>query len=70
MRARKLELRHNEVIQMLRDKEMDLKADEVVEKFPTIEAVCESLKKYEYKDQKYQIVAPRNVKDILAEGMN
>ena len=52
---------------MLRDKEMDLKADEVVEKFPTIEAVCESLKKYEYKDQKYQIVAPRNVKDILAE---
>lgn len=43
-RVRKLELRHNEVIQMLRDKEMDLKADEVVEKFPTIEAVCESLK--------------------------
>ena len=67
-RVRKLELRHNEVIQMLRDKEMDLKADEVVEKFPTIEAVCESLKKYEYKNQKYQIVAPRNVKDILAEG--
>ena len=44
-RVRKLELRHNEVIQMLKDKEMDLKADEIVEKFPTIEAVCESLKK-------------------------
>ena len=27
-RVRKLELRHNEVIQMLKDKEMDLKADE------------------------------------------
>ena len=49
-RVRKLELRHNEVIQMLKDKEMDLKADEIVEKFPTIEAVCESLKKYEYKN--------------------
>lgn len=67
-RVRKLELRHNEVIQMLKDKEMDLKADEIVEKFPTIEAVCESLKKYEYKDQKYQIVAPRSVRDIFVEG--
>lgn len=67
-RVRKLELRHNEVIQMLKDKEMDLKADEIVEKFPTIEAVCESLKKYEYKNQKYQIVAPRSVRDIFVEG--
>ena len=55
-RVRKLELRHNEVIQMLKDKEMDLKADEIVEKFPTIEAVCESLKKYEYKNQKMKFI--------------
>ncbi len=54
---------------MLKDKEMDLKADEIVgKKFPTIEAVCESLKKYEYKNQKYQIVAPRSVRDIFVEG--
>ena len=53
---------------MLKDKEMDLKADEIVEKFPTIEAVCESLKKYEYKIKNIRIVAPRSVRDIFVEG--
>lgn len=67
-RVRKLELRHNELIQMMEDKEMDLKAEEIEQKFPAIKAVCENLKKYEYKDHSFQIVAPRNVKDILDEG--
>ena len=43
-------------------------AEEIAEKFPGIENVCENLRKYEYSDHTFQIVAPRKIKDILEEG--
>ena len=66
--ARKLEKRHNELVQLMIEKKMDIKAEEIAEKFPGIENVCENLRKYEYSDHTFQIVAPRNIKDILEEG--
>ena len=44
---------------------MDIIAEEIAEKFPGIENVCENLRKYEYSDHTFQIVAPRKIKDIL-----
>lgn len=67
-RVRKLEKRHNELVQLMIEKKMDIKAEEIAEKFPGIENVCENLRKYEYSDHTFQIVAPRNIKDILEEG--
>ena len=66
--ARKLEKRHNELVQLMIEKKMDIKAEEIAEKFPGIENVCENLRKYEYSDHTFQIVAPRKIKDILEEG--
>ena len=67
-RVNKLEKRHNEVVQMIKDKGLALKACEIVQKFPDIDFICQSLKKYEYKYQNFQIVAPQRVEDILEEG--
>ena len=67
-RVNKLEKRHNEVVQMIKDKGLALKACEIVQKFPNIDSICQSLKKYEYKYQNYQILAPQRVEDILEEG--
>ena len=67
-RVNKLEKRHNEVVQMIKDKGLALKACEIVQKFPNIDSICQSLKKYEYKYQNFQIIAPQRVEDILEEG--
>ena len=50
------------------EKKLDIKAKEITEKFPGIENVCENLRKYEYSDHTFKILAPRNIKDILEEG--
>ena len=47
---------------------MDIKAEEIAEKFSWYRNVCENLRKYEYSDHTFQIVAPRKIKDILEEG--
>ena len=36
-RVRKLEKRHNELVQLMIEKKMDIKAEEIAEKFPGIE---------------------------------
>ena len=43
-RVRKLEKRHNELVQLMIEKKMDIKAEEIAEKFPGIENVCENLR--------------------------
>lgn len=42
--------------------------EKLIELFPTVNEICETLKKYEYSDENYSIVAPMNIKDILREG--
>lgn len=53
-RVRKLEKRHNELVQLMIEKKMDIKAEEIAEKFPGIENVCENLRKYEYSDHTFK----------------
>ena len=66
-RVNKLEKRHNEVVQMIKDKGLALKACEIVQKFPDIDSICQSLKSMNT-STKFQIVAPQRVEDILEEG--
>ena len=69
-RVRKLEKRHNELVQLMIEKKLDIKAEEITEKFPGIENVCENLRKYEYSDHTFKILAPRNIKDIWKKEKN
>lgn len=60
---------HDEIINLCQDKNIMLNAAEVAQKYPDVDRICESLKeKYEYQGDKYVMVAPRCIEDIMREG--
>lgn len=67
-RARYLVRRHNELAQVLGDKSIIKQAEEIEGKYPMLPEICSELKKYEYSNARYKIVAPQRVEDILIEG--
>lgn len=67
-RARYLVKRHNELVQVLGNKDIVLKAEEIEAKFPALPDICSSLKKYEYSNKEYKIIAPRRIEDIILDG--
>lgn len=68
-RAKDLERRHDEMVQMVKDKNLVLRAGDIAESFPQVDAICRELKeKYEYEGEDYQIIAPKGIEDILNEG--
>ncbi len=68
-RAKKLRLRHDELVKEVDDKERALRAAEISKKYPNIETVLQKIKpKYEYEDETYSILIPGKIEDILTEG--
>jgi len=67
-RTRYLVKRHNELARIVGDKGIIREAEEIERKYPMLPGIYESLKKYEYSDKEYRIVAPRKTEDILLEG--
>lgn len=47
----------------------ELQAEEMEEKFPHVNAICQEIKaKYEYADADYMVVVPDGILDIITEG--
>lgn len=79
-RCKELKRRHDECVeeinrlrqieQMKRDKEYAKEqAKKLRQKYPTAEAVLKEIRpKFEYKNQNYMIVVPKNLSEIVAEG--
>ena len=67
-RARELVRRHDELLERLGNVDMVKQAEELEEKYPLLSQICEELKKYEYSNKDYQIIAPERAEDILIEG--
>lgn len=68
-RVRKLRQRHDELVLRCQDKERELRAGEILEKYPHVNEICQSLTaKYAYADEQYTILAPTCVEDIIQEG--
>ena len=68
-RARKLKQRHDELVELCRQKNTELRAEEIAEQFPKVNAICASLKdKFEYRGKGYAVIAPSGVLDILEES--
>lgn len=60
---------HDEAVKLCGDKDVALRAAEMVKKYPDVERICQSIcEKYEFKDKDYCIVVPRRVEDIIYEG--
>lgn len=62
--------RHNELIEKLgkNGAELASQALAILEKYPNVDQIIPSLKKYEYKGKKYSVISPRSIEDILNDS--
>ena len=60
---------HNDCIDLINTARVEEEAKKLRKKWPKVDKNCRDLKKYEFKDKKYCIVAPKGVADIYREGM-
>lgn len=68
-RVKKLRQRHDDLVLKCQEKDIELQAEEMAEKFPHVNAICQELKaKYEYADENYMVVVPNGILDIITEG--
>lgn len=68
-RVRKLRQRHDELVEICNDKADAIRAGEILEMYPNIEKVMSGIKaKYEFSDDKYTVIVPEKIEDILLEG--
>ena len=68
-RVSKLRQRHDELSDRCAQEALDARVKGIAERFPRIDAICETLhKKYEFADETYTIIAPNGIADILLEG--
>lgn len=63
-----LESAHNELVARMDMERMEEEIKEVQEKYPGVDEICTNLKRYEYANEQFTIIAPDGVKDIFFEG--
>lgn len=62
-------LAHNEALDILRGKDIANEAVKIDKKWRKLKKLYPKLKKYEYSDRKYKVIAPESTADIVREGM-
>ena len=63
--------RHDELVERCHEKDVAIQAGEILEKYPHVDEICESIReKYEYADNDYTVLVPNCVEDIIFEGRN
>lgn len=68
-RPRELKRRHDEAVAEIQLREAEIKADEYSRRFPGAEDVLKEIKgRYEYENEKYRIIVPNRLVEIVAEG--
>lgn len=68
-RASRLNQRHQEMVQIIEEMNVSMKAKEILAAYEGIDKVLsEEKEKYDYQEGEYAIIAPEKVEDILHEG--
>lgn len=68
-RTRKLRQRHDELAARGDDKDITVRAGEILQKYPHVEQNCSTLEeKYGYTGKQYMVVAPTCIEDVIHEG--
>ncbi len=60
---------HAEVIKIIETKHIKELEKETKKKFPKVNTNCKILSKYEWGNEKYTIIAPKGIEDIITEGI-
>lgn len=68
-KPKNLKSAHGEAILLLQEGSIKQMANELAKKWPHVDEVCQSLKKYELQGEEYSIVAPAGIADIVREGV-
>lgn len=68
-KPKNLKERHNELIMLLQEENIEKQAEEVRKKFRNVDNICKTLKKYEYETKEFAIIAPGGITDIIREGV-
>lgn len=63
-----LKAAHNEAVLILQQQDMEKEAKKLEKKWPKVNGSLPKLKKFEYSDGKFAIVAPESILDIVKEG--
>ena len=68
-RVRKLRQRHDELVARCNQKELTLRAGEVLKEYPNMERIYESIKEiYGFTTEDYTVIVPSCIEEIMLEG--
>lgn len=67
-KVHKLKQRHDELIQRCKEKAVSLQAERLSKKYPQVNQIYQTLKKYSYHGEEYSIVVPSGIEDIMIDG--
>lgn len=67
-KPKNIEAAHNELVLLLQQGEMEKQAEKLEKKWPKVNSILPRLKKFEYADKKFTILAPEDILDIVREG--
>ena len=67
-RTRRLRQRNDELMAAHMRGDCEKEAERLSRKFPHVNEICQSLKKYEYEDGEYAVVAPTDIADVLVDS--
>ncbi len=60
---------HDDLVKLCGGADVAKRAGEIVQKYPDVDAILQSIKdKYEYMDDRYAVVVPEKIEDIIYEG--
>lgn len=60
---------HDDLVKLCDNRNVMKRADEIVQKYPDVDDILWSIReKYEYSDDKYAVVVPKKIEDIIYEG--
>lgn len=60
---------HDEIVRLCGGADVAKRSGEIVQKFPDVETIMQALKKkFEYGDERYMVVVPESIEDIIYEG--
>ena len=68
-RVRKLRQRHDELVELCGQKELAIRAGEILEKYPHVEDIYQEVKEvYGYTGEDYTVIVPSRIEEIMDEG--
>lgn len=68
-RVRKLRQRHDELVELCGQKELAIRAGEILGKYPHVEDIYRDVKAiYEYTGKDYAVIVPSRIEEIMDEG--